>query len=134
MIKREINIFLIVGSLTVLTDCVIYRSLLLSGLFEINTAKAIGFLAGSLFAYCANRFWTFGHKKHIDGTMFRFILLYASTLWANIVINSTILQLLNNSPWKLQIAFLFATAASATLNFIGMKWFAFKENLSKEAT
>src|SRR3990167_3211350 len=121
MIKKEINIFLIVGSLTVLTDFITYRSLLWASVCSIDTAKALGFITGTIFAYLANRIWTFGHKQHAEGTLVRFLLLYSLTLAANIIINSTVIQLLAALTWKLPIAFLFATGVSATLNSIGMK-------------
>lgn len=127
MIKRELQIFLIVGTLTVLVDLCTYRSLLWTQLFSIDTAKGMGFITGTVFAYLANRFWTFGHKQHADGTLIRFLLLYSATLAANIIINSLVINLLNGFAWNLSAAFLIATGVSATLNFIGMKWFAFKE-------
>lgn len=127
MIKRELQIFLIVGTLTVLVDLCTYRSLLWTQLFSIDTAKGLGFITGTVFAYLANRFWTFGHKQHADGTLIRFLLLYSATLAANIIINSLVINLLNGFAWNLSAAFLIATGVSASLNFIGMKWFAFKE-------
>lgn len=125
MIKRELIIFLIVGTLTVLIDFLTYRGLSVAAV-NIETAKAIGFLAGTVFAYIANRFWTFGRKTHTSGTLFRFILLYGATLISNVVINMLALALFKNIPGVIQIAFLWATAVSASLNFLGMKLFVFK--------
>ncbi len=131
MIRKELKIFLIVGVLTVIVDFLTYKTLLWLNIFSIDASKATGFITGTVFAYFANKIWTFGHKEHAPGSLFRFIILYASTLGANVAINSFILHILNTFPEAMQIAFLFATGTSATLNFIGMKLFAFKENLSK---
>ena len=79
MIKRELAIFLVVGSLTVLLDYMTYRGLVWSGWMNVDSAKAIGFLTGTLFAYFANRAWTFGHQEHIPGSWWRFVLLYTLT-------------------------------------------------------
>ena len=132
MIKREPQIFLIVGSLTVFVDFLAYRGLIWTGLLEINSAKAIGFLAGTVFAYCANRFWTFGHKKHAPGSVWRFVLLYTLTLGSNVFVNAIGLRMLDEVSPSVLIAFLIATGVSATLNFIGMKYFVFKARVTLE--
>jgi len=76
MIKRELGVFLVVGSLTVLFDFMTYRGLVWTSWLGIDLAKALGFLAGTLFAYFANRLWTFGHQEHAPGSSWRFALLY----------------------------------------------------------
>jgi len=126
MIKSELVIFLIVGALTVLVDFITYRGLLEFQVMEVDMAKATGFLAGTLFAYFANRFWTFGHKSHAPGSAWRFSALYVSTLGANVLINALSLKLLAEIPIAFQLAFFLATVISASLNFLGMKLFVFK--------
>ena len=126
MIKRELVIFLIVGALTVLVDFTTYRGLIEFQVTEVHTAKATGFLVGTLFAYFANRFWTFSHKLHVPGSALRFAALYASTLGANVLMNALALRLLADVAAAFQLAFLLATGFSASLNFLGMKFFVFK--------
>jgi putative flippase GtrA len=126
MIKHELVIFLIVGASTVLVDFMSYRGLVQFQLMEVDMAKATGFLVGTLFAYFANRFWTFGHKSHARGSAWRFSALYTSTLGANVLINTFALKLLADSAVAIQLAFLLATGVSASLNFLGMKLFVFK--------
>lgn len=126
MIKRELAIFLIVGVSTVLVDFISYRGLIGFQVMEVDMAKATGFLVGTLFAYFANRFWTFGNKPHVSGSAWRFSALYASTLGANVLINALALRLLDDVAAVIQLAFMFATGVSACLNFLGMKLFVFK--------
>jgi putative flippase GtrA len=126
MIKRELVIFLIVGASTVLVDFMIYRGLIQFQVMEVDMAKATGFLVGTIFAYFANRFWTFGNKSHVPGSACRFSALYASTLGANVLINALALKLLADAAVAFQLAFLLATGVSASLNFLGMKLFVFK--------
>lgn len=126
MIKRELGLFLLIGSLTVLIDYLTYRALIWIHLLDVDAAKCVGFVAGTVFAYFANRFWTFGHKQHATGSAWRFALLYAITLLTNVVINSLALSALITLPGSVQLAFLIATAVSATMNFVGMKSFVFK--------
>lgn len=124
MIRRELAIFLLVGATTVLIDFATYRGLAWSGL-SVDLAKAAGFLTGTVFAYVANKLWTFGHVSHAPGSLWRFALLYAVTLGANVAINALALRGLTGMGFAVQIAFLLATGTSATLNFLGMKFFVF---------
>ena len=126
MIKRELVIFLIVGASTVLVDLMTYRGLIQFQVMEVNMAKATGFLVGTLFAYFANRFWSFSHNSHAPGSAWRFMVLYVSTLGANVLINALSLKLLADTSAAFQLAFLLATGVSASLNFLGMKFFVFK--------
>lgn len=132
MIKRELGIFLIVGLLTVLVDFLSYHALMVFGLVDTNTAKAAGFLIGTLFAYGANRFWTFSHKPHAPGSVGRFAALYASTLGVNVFVNAFVLHLFIHSIAAVHVAFVIATGVSACLNFLGMKFFVFRVRLAAE--
>lgn len=93
---------------------------------SIDTAKAMGFIVGTLFAYFANRFWTFGHKQHAAGSGWRFVALYTVALSANVLINALVLSVMMGLAGAMSMAFLIATAVSAMMNFVGMKFFVFK--------
>lgn len=126
MIKRELSIFLVVGCLTIALDFMVYQGLTYFFLCDIGLAKAIGFIIGCIFAYFANRFWTFKQQSTRSGSLWRFALVYAVGLVANVLVNQGIL-LSWDSPATLYVAFLVATGVSATLNFMGMKWFVFTQ-------
>lgn len=125
MITRELLIFIIVGSLTVLLDFSIYRGLVFTHLVKVDSAKAIGFLAGTVFAYFANRFWTFSLNQSNMGQVWRFILLYCMTCAVNVLINTAALFALETVSFAMPVAFILATGVSASLNFVGMKFFIF---------
>lgn len=127
MMRRELPVFLVVGALTVLVDLLVYRALMASGLATTAPAKAIGFLAGTVFAYCANRHWTFSQRTAAPGSAARFAVLYGATLAANVAVNAAMLRMLGAAGPALAVplAFLAATGVSATLNFIGMKTLVF---------
>ena len=127
MIKRELGIFLAVGALVVLVDYLTYRTLSWWGVLSLDAAKGVGFVTGTVLAYFANRFWTFGRRHHAASSMWRFVLLYAVTLSTNVAINALILKLIVGKQGSVQFGFLIATAVSATMNFAGMKLFVFKE-------
>lgn len=129
MIRRELGLFLLIGVLTVLIDYLIYSALSWWQAPSIGVAKGVGFISGTVFAYFANRFWTFGHKSHASGSLVRFALLYAVTLLTNVTVNELALVALIALQGSVLIAFVIATAVSATMNFIGMKLFVFKTAL-----
>ena len=122
IINRELFIFLIIGSLTALIDFTSYQCLIL-----LSLTTNLGFLTGTIFSYLANRLWTFNSKNHPLKSLWRFAILYSYTLGANVLINyATLVFLIKITPFATYIAFLVATATSAILNFIGMKFFVFK--------
>ena len=131
MIRKEVAIFLIVGTLSVVIDFVMYKSLLWTGL-AVNLAKGSGFITGTVFAYFANRAWTFGHVEKKPGSFLRFGLVYALTLCANILVNRIFLYAFEGFSQAVQLAFLVATGVSATLNFLGMKFYAFRAAVPRE--
>ncbi len=125
MIKKQAKTFIVIGGLTVIIDFLAYRGILYSDITCINYAKTIGFLTGTVFAYFANKHWTFSDKSHIRHSIWRFVTLYMVTLGVNVSANAIILQHLINIPFKIHIAFCIATGISALLNFLGMKFFVF---------
>lgn len=125
--RSEIVRFLIVGGTTVLIDLAAYRLTMFAGL-PPNVAKAVGFLTGSLFAFVANRIWTFDARNQAvtAGQILRFAAVYGGTLVANVAVNGAVLMLAGLSEAALAVAFVLATGVSATLNFVGMKMFVFR--------
>jgi putative flippase GtrA len=132
MIRREVFIFLVVGLTSVMVDYIIYSALQWIEWTSVNIAKAIGFVSGSFFSYCANRSWTFGHTGRVLSSLWRFAFLYAITLGVNVAANSATLKLLDGYPQAVLASFIFATCLSATLNFLGMKFTVFGNNTKVE--
>lgn len=131
-LKRELVAFLVVGSTSVLIDFLIYSGLVRSALVGVSIAKASSFLVGVVFTYLANRFWTFGRTKHRPGSPWRYCCVCSFTLSANVLVNAISLRLLHGVPLAIPIAYLMATGASASLNFIGFKWFVFTATIAAE--
>ena len=126
MIKKELTAFIVVGALTVLVDLAVYRGLVLFDLLTTNRAKAAGFVVGMIFAYFSHKVWTFSHKSHKPGAVWRYVLLYASTLGVNVMVNAYALLAAGEFEHVILLAFLLATGTSTVLNFIGMKYFVFR--------
>ena len=125
LLEYEAARFLIVGVTTVLIDLICYFILIYIG-FDTSLSKGASFSVGTVFAYFANRNYTFRSSM---GGFFRFTvftLLYLSTLVVNVVSNEIVLKLTSQINGSLMISFLIATSLSATLNFVGMKFIVFK--------
>lgn len=118
--------FILIGVCTVIIDYLTYSSILTYTALNKEKAKGVGFVAGTLFAYFGNRSLTFSKKSYRKKSFIYFSALYLITLLLNIFINSFILKIIGETYMGYKIAFLVATALSATLNFIGMKFFVFK--------
>lgn len=128
MIRRQLGIFLLVGFSTVAVDFVVYHALL--ALLTLNVAKSLGFIAGTIFAYFANRRWTFKQQALSHRQSPRFALLYGFTLLCNVMVNEYLVWILSwtlSSRVATSIAFCCATGVSAVMNFVGMKYWVFRE-------
>jgi putative flippase GtrA len=125
LLTRQVQRFLIVGFTTVAIDFAVYRSLL-----ALDTptalAKGIGFIAGTVFAYFANRLWTFDRARGRRDVFTLFLGLYLSTLAINVGVNNGVIAILEDAEIGLLLGFLVATGTSATLNFVGMRMIVFK--------
>jgi putative flippase GtrA len=126
-VRAQLLRFLLAGTATVLIDLAVYRLVLFTGV-TVGPAKSAGFIAGSVFAFLVNRSWTFArqNKSHPVWEIMAFIAVYGATLLANVAVNSRVLSVLGRTEKGILIAFLAATGVSATLNFLGMKFIAFR--------
>lgn len=96
------------------------------------TARTVGWVCGTLFAYYLNRRWTFGakaSKRRFSATM----AVYALTYGANIAIYESLFPLLDNRVGlnmniSLVIAFVIAQAVATILNFIVQRAVIFRQS------
>ena len=123
VLGREVRVFLVVGVTTVLIDLACYRLLVAFGI-ATGIAKGISFTTGALFAYFANKAWTF-RAQGSAASFAKFWGVYLATLVLNVLVNEAGVRLLGTSETGLLISFLVATGASATANFLGMKFVVF---------
>jgi putative flippase GtrA len=94
----------------------------------IAVAKAVGFIAGTAFAYFANKLWTFDRANGGRNVFALFSGLYLTTLIINLGVNSGVIAILGEKELALTLAFLMATGTSATLNFVGLRLVVFGRN------
>jgi len=123
--SKELQLFLVVGLLTVLLDYFIYSSLAFFFYFSISLSKATGFIVGTVFSYVMNSKFTFGNNKFKKGSVLKFIIIYGASLILNVLSNNTLLFLYDSVIF----AYLIATALSASWNFLGMKFYVFNQKI-----
>jgi len=124
--NSQIIRFIPVGVATVLIDFLCYFILLSSG-FSFNLAKGMSFCLGVLFAYFANKYFTFKRDDYGLKGKGKFTLVYATSLIANISANYVVLKFIfPQLEIRFIIAFVMATGISAIMNFLGMKLYVFK--------
>lgn len=126
--KSEAGRFLLAGSASVLIDFIVYLFLLLVLGLETKISKGVGFSSGALFAYFANRKFTFNSATKGFFVFLLFWVLYITTLSVNIATNELGLSLFGKDSFGIGLSLFIATGLSALLNFIGMKYLVFREN------
>lgn len=138
-LKKQLVKFTLTGILAVIVDLICYYLLLnalpeklLTFIGNEAIAKAISFVCGMTVTYTINKFWTWKQRDRSNKRMAKFGLLYGVSLMVNVGINSIVLLLLYeyqsviDLPYKYFIAFVAATGVSASLNFVGQKFWVFK--------
>lgn len=112
-----------VGIFVLFVDALVYYGFL--SFAPVSFAKAFAFICGTIAAYLLNKSWTFEKLDYSTSEVFRFIFLYFLALGLNVGINAFVLSVFGS----LLIAYLVATATSATFNFLGQKYFVFGGNI-----
>lgn len=123
MLKKQLLRFLITGCSAVITDSIVYYLLL--NILSTSISKGISFLCGAGIAFILNKLWTFEATKNTASHIWKFSILYLSTLAINILMNKLALIIF---PSNYILAFLVATGTSMVLNFIGQKWWVFRSD------
>ncbi|MBX3101499.1 MAG: GtrA family protein [Bacteroidetes bacterium] len=132
--RRELFRFAFAGGTAVGVDLLTYY--LLSawwGPSYTNEAKGISFVIGSVVAYFINKLWTFDKQGYSGGEVLRFAIVYGISFLLNVLLNHLSLTYLSAEfpYWSAEVhkllAFLIATGASSTSNFVGMKYWVFRQ-------
>ena len=139
LLQKQLIKFTLIGVLAVLVDLTCYYIFLnvlpenLRFGFDIeDLSKAMSFLCGMSVTYTLNKLWTWKSKTKSKKRVLNFTILYGSSLLINVITNSTTLDLLHeveilkNLDYKYLIAFIVATGISASVNFIGQKFWVFR--------
>ncbi|NEW38236.1 GtrA family protein [Nocardia cyriacigeorgica] len=123
-LKTQIVRFGVTGGLSAVVDFGLYSLLYLAGL-PVNLAKAIGFIAGTTTAYLINRRWTF-QAPPSRARFIAVVVLYAVTFAVQVGINWVMYQALDDTWWRLPLAFVIAQGTATVINFVVQRMVIFK--------
>ena len=121
-LKGELLRFLVVGGIAVALDAASYWALMhFAGLNPV-WAKRVSFGIGSVWAFFANKYFTFAVRELRASEPFLFAIVYVAGWFLNSVTHDLVLRLAENKT----LAFLAATGVSTCSNFIGQKFLVFR--------
>jgi putative flippase GtrA len=134
--KKQLVRYFFAGIAATFSDLLTYR-LLLDHLGP-TMSKAISFIAGTVVAYLLQKFWTFKQKRHSWSEMRKFGSVYGISLVANVAVNRLVIcvcqSIVSLSSVQFQLGWLCATGTSVILNFVGQKFWVFKQGHNTQPT
>ena len=119
----EIYKFIIIGIIAVSIDAFVYFLLGNFEFFSYEISKRISFICGAVFAFFFNRSYVFQIKHKNVRQILGFSILYFTSFLSNASSHDFVLNKLG-IPF---VAFIFATAISTTINYLGQKFIIFKK-------
>ena len=122
--NSEIIKFIVVGVLAVLIDGTTYALMVRALGFEQGLSKRVSFILGSIWAFFANKRYTFNSPAPARKEIILFSILYITTYFVN--------GWIHDITWKISdmdwLSFLTATATSTVINYLGQKFVVFHKS------
>jgi len=122
--------FCFVGGIATLIDFIIFNIsafFLGNGFLMPQLARILGIGISMIWNFTMNRNITFNAKDgKIKSQITKWLIVYGITSLVNIIIFSIVINIIGNSFWERNIAFVLGTGISLILNFIGSLLWAFK--------
>jgi putative flippase GtrA len=115
-LRTQVWRFVVTGGLSAIVDFGLYVTFLRLGL-EVNVAKSLSFVAGTVTAYVINRRWTF-QAQPSNARFVAVMLLYALTYSVQVGINYLFYVQFEHEPWRVPVAFVIAQGTATVVNFV----------------
>ena len=103
-------------------DAAVYFFLVHAGWLDPAWSKRVSFAVGALWAFIANKLFTFQSAGFVVREPLLFSLVYLAGWFLNSVTHDFVFSVTPSTP----LAFLVATGLSTITNFLGQKWIVFR--------